>query len=340
MSTSIFVLGATGYVGGGILANIFEHPKASTFKITILTRSASKAKIFEEKFSVKTVVSSTDDEDLVQKLASEAHVVISAADSDNLPATKAILRGMKDRHSKTGDVPSLIHTSGTGALTTYDKGLKVGTNVYDDSDVQSMASLPPTQPHRNVDLAIVAADKEGYIKSYIVLPSTIYGIAHHALAKAGASNLYSVQIPALIKAAIARGASGVVGKGVPIWPNVDTDDVSDLYSLIFDGILKNDPAVGHGENGYYFGINGDHTWNDLAKEIGRVLVEKGVIKNAEPTTFAEEELVKYFGSLVFGYYFGSTARGVANHSRAIGWKPTKTTKDMLQSISAEVDALL
>ena len=41
-----------------------------------------------------------------------------------------------------------------------------------------------------------------------------------------------------------------------------------------------------------------------------------------------------------GYYYGTTSRGVANHSKAIGWKPVKTTADMLASIEPEVDAIL
>lgn len=36
------------------------------------------------------------------------------ADADDLVATNAFLAGFKARHEKTGDVPVLIHTSGTG----------------------------------------------------------------------------------------------------------------------------------------------------------------------------------------------------------------------------------
>lgn len=48
-------------------------------------------------------------------------------------------------------------------LTTNDKGLKVGENVYDDADPKSIASLAPSQPHREVDLAIVEADEQGIV---------------------------------------------------------------------------------------------------------------------------------------------------------------------------------
>lgn len=33
--------------------------------------------------------------------------------------------------------------------------------IYNDLDIPQLKSIPATQPHRNVDLAIVEADKEG-----------------------------------------------------------------------------------------------------------------------------------------------------------------------------------
>jgi hypothetical protein len=38
------------------------------------------------------------------------------ADADNEDAAKAILRGLKDRHEKTGNVPSLVHTVSNFAM--------------------------------------------------------------------------------------------------------------------------------------------------------------------------------------------------------------------------------
>ena len=37
---------------------------------------------------------------------------------------------------------------------------------------------------------------------------------------------------------------------------------------------------------------------------------------------------------------GTNSRAVANRSRSIGWKPVKTTKDLLASIKPEVVALI
>ncbi len=48
-----------------------------------------------------------------------------------------------------------------GELTDDAKGLYATDIIYDDTNVDQLESLPVTQLHRNVDLAIVKADKEG-----------------------------------------------------------------------------------------------------------------------------------------------------------------------------------
>ena len=67
---------------------------------------------------------------------------------------------------------------------------------------------------------------------------------------------------------------------------------------MFDAIVANPDKVGHGREGYYFGENGEHSWYDISKEIGRTMVLQGLTDNDEPITFSNEELAKYFGSVV------------------------------------------
>ena len=65
---------------------------------------------------------------------------------------------------------------------------------------------------------------EGYARTYIILPSTIYGLAKNQLVDAGIQNPFSIQIPLLIKASLGRGRAGMVGKGLALWPDVHIDD--------------------------------------------------------------------------------------------------------------------
>lgn len=112
---------------------------------------------------------------------------------------------------------------------------------------------------------------------------------------------------------------------------------AEFYVTLFDSILTNPSAVGHGHNGYYFGENGEYTWYDLAKAIGAALVKRGIAKSDEPTTFAKEELSKYFWTEEIAGIWGSNARVKSPHARSLGWAPKLTTKDFLASIDAEVE---
>ena len=94
-------------------------------------RDEVKAKKLEQQFGVHGVVGSFKDAALVERLAENAHVVFSLvrptspqqtlshphllfvlyqADSDDVSAMQAILKGLRQRHAQLGDLPILIHT--------------------------------------------------------------------------------------------------------------------------------------------------------------------------------------------------------------------------------------
>lgn len=59
--------------------------------------------------------------------------------------------------------------SGTGLITDEAKGLYATEKIWHDSRPEEIESLPDTTFHRNVDLPIVNADKEG-VYSRLFLP--------------------------------------------------------------------------------------------------------------------------------------------------------------------------
>lgn len=73
---------------------------------------------------------------------------------------------------------------------------------------------------------------------------------------------------------------------------------AEFYVTLFDAILSRPEEIGHGHDGYYFGENGEYSWYDLGKAIGKALVRRGLSSSDEPTTFSREELTKFFGSEV------------------------------------------
>ncbi|KAJ7637693.1 hypothetical protein DFH06DRAFT_649933 [Mycena polygramma] len=338
----IFLTGVTGYIGGAVLTRLLEHPHHHTFEITVLVRSAEKASIFNRTFgethNLTAVVGSNSDLKLLRKLSADSDVVLACADADDLAAAKAILSGTRDRHSNSGIAPTLIHTSGTGVLSDDADGMFSSPTIYSDMNIDQLETLSPDQPHRNVDLTLVEADSQGYVKTHIILPPTIYGFASGPLVKAGLQNPRSQQIPRLVDVSLKRGQGGMVGKGKNWWGNVHIDDVADLYIHIFNLSTEPSPPVdfAHGRAGFYFAENGEHTLYQVGEQIAKVLSDMGR-GGPSPTTFTEQEVRRYFPN---GTSLGSNSRCRAQRAQRIGWRASRKTQDMLHSIKAEVEASL
>jgi hypothetical protein len=119
--------------------------------------------------------------------------------------------------------------SGLTAFADDAAGLHSTDVVWDDANPDQIAQLPLTAPHRDVDLEITQADDDGYVRTYIVMPATVYGIASGKFVNAGLMNKHSIRIPALITISLDRGQAGMVGKGLNLWPNVHIGDSTPVF---------------------------------------------------------------------------------------------------------------
>jgi len=115
---TIFLLGATGYVGGCYLNQLLSGPSKPK-KITVLCRSKGKFDLIEGLSNADTTVEplsgSFEDHDLLTKTVIEHDITIEAGDSDNPDLVNALLKGMEKRKND-GKKTTFIHVSGTGTL--------------------------------------------------------------------------------------------------------------------------------------------------------------------------------------------------------------------------------
>ncbi|KAL1404873.1 hypothetical protein Q8F55_008484 [Vanrija albida] len=333
---SILFLGATGYIGSTALDRIAKADPSATF--TIYARNAKVLAGFEALSPrFKGVQGSLEEHDKLTALAATHDVVINAADADSINAIRALLRGL-ERRAASGTAPVFIHTSGTGVLSDDAQGEYAGDKIYTDASADSaklppwlpIASLPHEALHRDVDLEIEAADAVGHARTYIVLPSTIYGIADHQFAQAGLSNPQSQQVPHLTRWSIDRRAGAVVGRGDNLWPNVHVDDVGDLFALVYGHAVAGGE---HGAGGYFFAESGEHSLKQVGDAIGAALYKRGLADAPGAKTLSDAELDKYAGG---SKYLGGNSRARGVRSRAIGWKPTHGLADFLAEIDTDV----
>ncbi|RPD59636.1 NAD(P)-binding protein [Lentinus tigrinus ALCF2SS1-6] len=331
--TTIFFTGATGYVGGSVLQRILQHPEANTFDITALVRDAGKALLLETKFGVRAVIGSMEEFDKLSQLAENAHIVVQCAEADRDDVMNAILGGLKKRHEKTGDLPILIHTSGAGIIADNARGEYMSDFVLSDLDSEAIEQFTPPAVHRSVDILVCKADAEGYARTYIVLPTAIFGFGKGPLYDAGISKRSPALISVFAAAAVERGRPGIIGAGKNAWSVIHVADNADLTYLLFCAALTGNSELGHGREGYYLTENGEVTMYEYFKELGMALVERGLVMEAEPTMFTPDEYVKYFGGDAIADLFLSNIRGRGDRGRRdLGWTPKHPREDIWKEV--------
>ncbi|KAJ6494346.1 hypothetical protein C8R45DRAFT_1061999 [Mycena sanguinolenta] len=325
----VLFLGPTGYIGGTVLGKLLRHSRATNLNVTVFVRDAAKAKKFET-FGVTPVIGDNSNLALLQALAQNADVVFSVADGNDVPAVKAALAGAKQRFESTGRPPTFIHTSGTGAIADCTvNGAHHDFRSFDDLDVAQMATIAPMGLHRPVDLELLEADDEGYIKTYIIMPTTVWGIPTGPLMDAGIQKWQNGILNFLVPASVARGQGGMVGEGRNVWSNVEVNELADLYLLLYETIMANEETA-HGRVGLYFAENGAHELSELSAVVAHVLYEHGKGESPISTSFTVEEVEK-MGKLM-AMLIASNARCAASRARALGWRPTQSTGEMLDCV--------
>ena len=132
--TTVFYLGATGYIGGplrahvqlfvliikrfyllgAVLADLVKtYPN---LKITALVRNPLHVKTVHD-LGVEVVQGSFSDTELISSRARAADITVNSADSDNTALNEAILAGQRARVVEDGKPPPvLFHTSGVAVF--------------------------------------------------------------------------------------------------------------------------------------------------------------------------------------------------------------------------------
>ncbi|KAI9005646.1 NAD-P-binding protein [Hyaloraphidium curvatum] len=307
---SLFLTGATGYIGGAVLARLLDAD-APKFDISVLVRGKDRAAAFE-RMGLRAVVGDLDDAALLQREAEAADVVVHTADaSDHLPSCRALLAGAEARSARTQVPPLYIHTSGTGVLIDRARGASLSDKVYSDDDPAGIDALPDSALHRNVDIEVKKAGEKGKVRTRIVIPSIVYGTSR---GKFKVENFFTAP---LVLSALRSGKAGFVGTGRPAWGVVHVSDLADLYVLLV--ARPEGPAWG----GYYFGETGEASFADVAKAVADA-VKTRTGKDVACGEFTPDEVKKNLRNVGGATVWGSNARCKAVRGPKMGWKPRHT----------------
>ncbi|KIY03660.1 uncharacterized protein Z520_00351 [Fonsecaea multimorphosa CBS 102226] len=323
----VFLIGP-GLIGTDLLELLVE----AGYEVTTMVRREAHAAQVKDLGAREVVMGSLDDKDIIRKYTAASPIVIHTATADHLPSVEAVLEGVRQR-AEQGLETVFLHTSGTSELVDNSKGMYKSDKVYSDERPEEVDQVPDTAPHREIDLAILAARRDLGTKAKIsiVLPCLVYGIGK-------CSGRVSMQLPTMVRFALKHGWAPVIGKGLSVRSNIHVQDLVRGYMVILDWMQRSsaDEVL---KNPYFFCSTGeDMAWGDAAAEIGRLLHAAGRIKDPTPRPVPPE----LYGDL-FGVYspttVGANSRSRADRLRKMGWSPRE--KGVLESLREdEVPILL
>ncbi|KAB8208174.1 nucleoside-diphosphate-sugar epimerase [Aspergillus parasiticus] len=319
--TKLFATGATGYIGGDALtAIVAAHPE---YEITALARSSEdKAAAINQAFpSVRVVIGSLDDTELLVREAAKADIVCNWADCNHLSSTRALLDGLS-QHSPSSP-GYLIHVSATN-IQTINQALgsiplgDTDEKIYDDWDgISEVIGLPDSAPHREVE-RLILEPKDSNVRTAIICPSLVYGEGR------GPVNTRSSAIARLVRATIAKGHGIFLRMGLNHWGAVHVKDLSCLFQLLIEAAASRDEKLmwndALAKRGYYFAHSEDLEWAEVAGLITRCAFKRGLIQRefSKSLTYEESEAIWPLGVSLWG----SNARIIPTRaSKLLGWKP-------------------
>ncbi|PPF87637.1 epimerase [Subtercola sp. Z020] len=285
---SIFLTGATGFIGTAILRQLQQQGR----EVTALVRNPDKAADVEA-LGATVVIGDITDTLLLEHQARESDGVIhvaspgdaSSASVDDALVT-AVFSGLE------GSDKPYVHTGGVWVLGN-------GADLTERS-----AQHPPALTAWRADVEKRVLTAEG-VKTTLIMPGIVYG--------------YGSGIPAAVVEAPRRPAAdgsgealALVGSGEQHWTTVYVDDLAALYVLAFDSATAGST---------YLGVGGD---NPTVRELGvAASVAAGLDGrvSASTTEQTHEWLGKLFGDALL---LDQQASGAAARAE-LGWQPTGPT---------------
>ncbi|KAK7747628.1 hypothetical protein SLS62_009039 [Diatrype stigma] len=313
-------------IGPGFIGwNVLELLAKEGYAVTGFVRRQEAADQLKASGAAQTVLGELDDKALITKLVADHDIVMHIASADHAPSAEAVLAGVRQR-ADAGLQTIYIHTTGTSVI--GQPGAPDKARVFHDSVQAEIDSVSDTAPHRQIDLAVTAAQKQllqaRKAKIALMIPPLIYGFnpAHQRL---------SIQIPSLTRYALKHGFAAHYGTGDAVWSVVHVLDLARAYVVLLHHLEAEPYGSADLDNPYYFceassppDGQGDVSWREIAATIGQALHERGagLVADPNPRTAPPETLGDIFGDFT-GAVVGRNSRSRAERLRKLGWKPVE-----------------
>ena len=284
----LFVIGASGYIGGSISSALIKKG----YHVTGLVRSMERA-MQVKKLGIEPVIGHLEKSDLIEKFSLNSDAIINAGDAENKSCVTSILKAL------SGSNKPFIHTSGSSIVGDLAEG-KASNLIFDEKT--PFTALPGRTNRTSINQMVIKSAEQN-IRSIVIAPSLIYGLGLGV-------NRNSIQLPWLIKLAQQNNCAHHVGAGENIWSNIHIEDLIDLYLLA----LQKAPS-----GSFYYAENGECSMRKLCE-----LINESLGFNMAPKRLSIEDASKEWGEIAANYTMGSNSRVKSKYARKdLGWKPKK-----------------
>ncbi|CAP93764.1 hypothetical protein NUH16_004210 [Penicillium rubens] len=360
--TQVLILGAAGYMyvkstivseflsqpadqhftsGGSILAELLRSPASKLSISALIRRSEQAAKL--DSLGVKPILfDGLDDLEACINAASQHDLVINAASASHDRSAKALIEGLALRQKATGKECYLIHTSGTSILGDH---LYTGTpqdqKIWSDEKdniFEMEKNHPERYGQRVTDVTVVETGLRLGVKTYIVVPPTIYGQGDGPFAT------LSQQVPNFARLTRKRGFAVVIESGKGIWNHVHIADLSAFYGLLFCAVIEQKTWLPSGPEAIFFVESGEHTWLQVSQGIADAMQKSGLLATNEVKSISLKEAAAEItggNESLAEITLASNSRARADLARnRLGWSTLRGLADFLDHFDAEISAML
>jgi len=281
----IFVLGATGYLGGGLVARFV----ADGHQVRGLARTAQAAAALEAREVAPVLGDLELDPDGALDAAGQADAVVFAPQLLIEPE-RQVVGAFLDRMAGSGR--TFVFTSGTGVL---------GRLTAGDWCEETFAEDDPFIPYKLVagrvqteSLVRAAADRG--VRALVIRPPLIWGPTPHG------------HVALTYQSVAKTGAACYVGRGLNMYSHVHVEDLANLYAL----------ALEKGASGaLYHAVSGEVANRWIAESVARDL-------GVEARSVTLDEAIDIWGKFVTLIMLGVSSRSRSPRARReLGWTPTR-----------------
>ncbi|KAH5561178.1 hypothetical protein HBI26_193130 [Parastagonospora nodorum] len=344
MSHSILITGASGYLGGSLLAQLNRTKLPPHKTLYALVRSDQQAEQVQ-KCGAEPLKLNFADENTVVKIIVEANISIIFFLIDALNSTfqLPLIKALGELKRQTGQEVHFLHTSGAKIFSEH-AGMPTDRELRDDEEGLFEMQKKVRAPHGMMNLAVqtnntIIETAESYgVRSYILIPCIVYGEGE------GFGNRISIQTTAVVRAAKKVGAVYDVNAKGATWPVCHIKDNTALYVKLLESILSGaNPSWD--KTGYYLASSGSVAWIDIYAAIARALAEQKVVsssevKQADNAALNDIALALGCPKALVPVQVGGKCTLKAERAREVGWSAEYPPEHIVEAADAEVTLIL